>query len=120
MTAFSGSRSFQEIEQMHGKSLAPACIVESLTHGNTIHPYKRRIMADQRTNEELDQIWKCVREGKYRDAIKELAKSLPGPIIVPEHLFSDGGGDCMSIPHIDGTHREIYRRKSVTKKWEVI
>jgi len=94
--------------------------MESLTHGDTIHPYKRRIMAVQRTNEELDQIWKCIQEGKYREAIKKLADCLPGPFIGPEHLFSDEGGDCMSIPNIDGTHRDIYRRKSESKKWEII
>jgi hypothetical protein len=77
-------------------------------------------MADKRTDDELDRIWKCIEDGKYKEAIQKATDFLPGPIIGPERLFSDEGGDCMSIPNNDGTHRDIYRRKSNSKQWEII
>jgi hypothetical protein len=69
------------------------------------------------TQEQLDAIWQNIKKGKYK---KVAGKLLGFVTISPERLFSDECGDAMSIPNNDGTHRDYYRRKPQSAKWEMI
>jgi hypothetical protein len=76
---------------------------------------QRGTMTAKRPQKQLDEIWKNIKDGNYKKAAKEL----PGLVIIaPEQLFSDEGGDGMSIPS-DGTRRDCYRRKPGSTKWEI-
>ena len=72
-------------------------------------------MTIPRSEEELNNIWKNIINGKYKEAVDTLSQEYP-VIVGPERLFSDEAGDAMSIPNPpDG--RDLWRRKLPSEPW---
>ncbi|WP_147376567.1 hypothetical protein [Kushneria marisflavi] len=63
------------------------------------------------SQEEINKIWSDVKGGKY-----ENSSAWYQPIICSD----DDTEQCISIPNIEGSAREVYSRKNKDDKWGVV